>query len=37
MDDTVIPRYIPINRNQQVLQPLDIEQLIPAEHPARKI
>ena len=37
MDETAAPRYIPINRNQQVLQPLDIEQLIPAEHPARKI
>lgn len=37
MDDTSAPRYIPINRNQKVLQPLDIENLIPAEHPARKI
>ena len=37
MDDTSAPRYIPINRDQKVLQPLDIENLIPAEHPARKI
>ncbi len=37
MDDTAAPRYIPINRNQTILQPLDIEQLIPAEHAARKI
>lgn len=37
MDDTSTPRYIPINRDQKVLQPLDIENLIPAEHPARKI
>ena len=31
------PRCIPINHDQKVLQPLDIENLIPAEHPARKI
>ena len=37
MDDTAAPRYIAIDRNQKVLQPLDIEQLIPAEHAARKI
>jgi transposase len=37
MDDTSAPRYIPINRDQKVLQPLDIENLISAEHPARKI
>ena len=37
MDDASAPRYIPIDRNQKVLQPLDIEQLITAEHPARKI
>ena len=37
MDETSAPRYIPINRNQQVLQPLDVENLIPADHPARKI
>ncbi len=37
MDETSAPRYIPINRNQKVLQPLDIENLIPADHPVRKI
>lgn len=37
MDDISAPRYIAINRNQKVLQPLDIENLIPGEHPARKI
>ena len=37
MDDTSAPRYIPIDRDQTILQPLDIEQLIPAEHAARKI
>ena len=37
MDDTSAPRYIPIDRDQTILQPLDIEKLIPAAHPARKI
>ena len=37
MDDTVGPRYIPINRDQTILHPLDIEKLIPADQPARKI
>jgi transposase len=31
------PRYIAINRNQQVLQPLDVDRLIDADHAARKI
>ena len=31
------PRFEPINREQVVLVPLDVEQLIPAEHPARNI
>jgi len=37
MDETAGPRYIPINRHQKVLQPLDIENLIAPDHPARKI
>lgn len=37
MGDTTTPRYIPIDRNQQVLQPLNIEKLVVADHPARKI
>lgn len=31
------PRYIAINRNQQVLQPLDVDRLIDDDHAARKI
>jgi transposase len=31
------PRFEPIDRQQVVLEPLDIEQLIPEEHPARSI
>ena len=31
------PRYIPINRNQLRLEPLDVDRLIDSEHPARKI
>ncbi len=31
------PRFEPINRKQVVLEPLDIEQLIPEDHPARSI
>lgn len=31
------PRYIAINRNQQVLQPLDVDRLIDEDHAARKI
>ena len=37
MNETLVPRYIPINRNQKILQPLDIENLITGDHPARKI
>ncbi len=37
MNETSPTRYIPINRDQQVLQPLDIERLIAADHAARKI
>lgn len=32
-----IPRFEPINRNQVVLAPLDVENLIPLNHPARNI
>lgn len=31
------PRFEPINRQQVVLEPLDIEQLIPQDHPARSV
>lgn len=31
------PRYLPINRKQKVLQPLDVERLIEDGHPARQI
>ena len=31
------PRSNPIDRNQQLLQPLDVDRLIDGEHPARKI
>jgi len=31
------PRFEPINRQQVVLVPLDVEQLIPPDHPARNI
>ncbi len=31
------PRYIPIDRKQLRLEPLDVERLIDVEHPARKI
>jgi transposase len=34
---TPAPRYIAINRNQQVLQPLDVDRLIDEDHAARKI
>ena len=30
-------RYIPINRNQQVLRPLDVDRLVDEDHAARKI
>jgi transposase len=32
-----LPRFEPINRQQVVLEPLDVEQLIPSDHPARNI
>jgi transposase len=35
--DDASPRYEPINRQQVVLEPLDIEQLIPQDHPARDV
>ena len=31
------PRYLPLNRNQMRLQPLDVERLIDQQHAARKI
>ena len=31
------PRYLPLNRDQKLLHPLDVERLIDEEHPARKI
>lgn len=37
MTDDASPRYEPINRQQVVLEPLDIEQLIPEDHPARNM
>lgn len=36
-EGTPVPRYIAINRNQQVLQSLDVDRLIDGDHPARKI
>jgi len=35
--DDAAPRYEPINRQQVVLEPLDIEQLIPEDHAARSV
>jgi len=35
--ETATPRYLPIDRNQKLLHPLDVERLIEADHPARKI
>ncbi len=35
--DNPSPRYEPIDRQQVILEPLDIEQLIPDGHPARSI
>ena len=35
--DPAAPRYIPLNRNQILLHPLDIERLIDPQHAARKI
>ena len=31
------PRYIPVDRNQLRLEPLDVDRLIDSDHPARKI
>ena len=36
-EDRPAPRYIPLNRNQHVLLPLDLERLVDDDHPARKI
>jgi len=36
-ESSAAPRYIAINRNQQVLQPLDVDRLIDEDHAARKI
>ncbi len=35
--DPVSPRYLPLDRNQMRLQPLDVERLIEQQHPARMI
>jgi transposase len=37
MSERSAARYIPINRNQQVLYPLDVDRLVDEEHAARKI
>ncbi len=37
MDTNNSPRFEPIDRQQIVLEPLDIEQLIPQEHAARNV
>lgn len=37
METNEVPRLEPINRQQVVLEPLDIEQLIPADHAARNV
>jgi transposase len=37
MSERPAARYIAIERNQQVLQPLDVDRLVDEEHPARKI
>lgn len=37
MDNQELPRFEPINRQQVVLEPLDVERLIPSDHPARNI
>ena len=36
-EGSAAPRYIAINRTQQVLQPLDVDRLIDEDHAARKI
>ena len=35
--DSASPRYLPLDRKQLRLQPLDVERLIEQQHPARKI
>ena len=37
MSERPAARYIPINRNQQVLRPLDVDRLVDEDHAARKI
>lgn len=37
MENQNLPRFEPINRQQVVLEPLDVEQLIPSDHAARNI
>ena len=37
MESNDLPRFEPIDRQQVVLEPLDIEQLIPEDHAARNI
>ncbi len=37
MTNDATPRYEPIDRQQVVLEPLDVEQLIPEDHPARNV
>ncbi len=35
--DAPAPRYAPINRAQLLLRPVDVERLIPDDHPARAL
>ncbi|MCH7871428.1 MAG: hypothetical protein IID33_06985 [Planctomycetes bacterium] len=37
MSERPAARYLPLNRNQHVLRPLDLEHLVDEDHPARKI
>ena len=37
MTNDATPRYEPIDRQQVVLEPLDVEQLIPEDHAARNV
>lgn len=37
MESNDLPRFEPIDRQQVVLEPLDIEQLIPGDHAARSV
>jgi hypothetical protein len=36
-EEITVARFEPINRNQIVLAPLNMERLIPHDHPARNI